>query len=244
MAKVRCDGAKLIRLRTQLAMTQEKLAAMSNASIRTVQRAERGGQLQIETAASLAAALKITLPELSVADATVASSLGADEGDSNAVVLRPIDSGKALLEIVYDSFSGKLYCEVEPTAENIDALTSMVDEIEGLIPNPWADPEPGLTLSQRLRHAVTLTSKLTLLQDIGVAVFAGTYTARAQVPRYDSDEGHMYIKGRFPFEAVTICRVMLAPRQAGRVVIKVNDKWTALAPSAVETNEQEDDIPF
>jgi transcriptional regulator with XRE-family HTH domain len=242
MANIRCDGAKLTKLRAQMGMTQEKLAAMSNANVRTIQRAERGGHLQIETAASLAAALKVTVQELSVPEATAASP-EAEESESNAVVLRPITSGKALIETVYDSFSGKLYCEVEPTAENVDALTSMIDEIEGLIPDPWAHPEPGLSLSDRLRRAVTITSKLALLEGMGVAVFAGTYTARAQIPRLHGEEYTMYIRSSSPFEPVTICRVMLAPRTAGRVVIKVNDKWTEPAPSATDTNE-EDDIPF
>jgi transcriptional regulator with XRE-family HTH domain len=247
MAKIHCYGEIVTRLRTQQGMTQEKLAAMSRVNIRTIQRAERGEYLQLETVASIAAALKVTVPELSVSEDSVGPAQIEEEGDereSNAVVLRPVTSGKILLEIAYDSFSGKLYCEVEPTQDNVEPLTAMIEEIEGLIPNPWDDPAPGLSLSERLRRSVTLTAKLAALERFEVAVFAGTYTARAQIPRYDTDEGHMYIRDRFPFEPVTICRVTLAPRKNERVVIKVTDKWVEPAPGKADSDDEADDIPF
>lgn len=245
-SKVHCSGASVMRLRMQQGMTQEKLAAMSNVNIRTVQRAEKSEFLQLETVASLAAALKVTVPELTVSDSTGESRQDNDDeadGGRNAVVLRRITSGKALLDILCDSFSGKLYCEVEPTVENVEALTTMVEDIERLIPNPWAAPEDpaSMSLAERLRTAVTWTTKLAALENFNVAVFAGTYTAKAQVPRYDIDEGHMVTWSHTPFVPVTICRVMLEARSHDRVVLKVTDKWTEPAPTK---SESADDIPF
>jgi transcriptional regulator with XRE-family HTH domain len=246
-SKVHCSGASVTRLRVRQGMTQEKLAAMSNVNIRTVQRAEKSDFLQLETVASLAAALKATVPELTVSDSTDdrrrIDEDDAADGEPNAVVLRRITSGKALLDILWNSFSGKLYCEVEPTTANVDALTTMVEEIERLIPEPWATPQESVSMSlaERLRTALAWTTKLSSLETFDVAIFAGTYTARAQVPRYDLDEGHMYTLDRFPFESVTICRVMLAKKSEDRVVLKVTDKWTEPAPTKPESN---DDIPF
>jgi hypothetical protein len=77
----------------------------------------------------------------------------------------------------------------------------MVERIERLIPNPWASPFEAeqLTMAQRLREALAITSKLAELEKFDIAVFAGTYTARAQVPHYDPDDGqvdgYMRIKG-------------------------------------------------
>lgn len=247
MAKIHCHGETVTRLRTQQGMTQDKLAAMSNVSIRTIQRAERGEHLQLETVASIAAALKVTLAALSVGDDATGVPQAEDDGDdreSNAVVLRPVASGKALLDILYDSFTGQLGCAVEPTSENVDELTTMVEEIEGLIPDPWADPSvPRLTLAERLRKAVSLTAQLEALGKFNVAVFAGTYTARAQVPVYDMDEGHMYTRRNFPFEPVTICRVLLETRTKDRAVVKVTDKWKP-PNKADASGELDDDIPF
>ena len=229
-------------------MTQEKLAAMSDVNIRTVQRAEKGEYLQLETVASLAAALKVTVSALSVIDSVDLGDRQRDEEDagdleSNAVVLRRVTTGKALLDIVCGSFSGNLYCEVEPTTENLEALTTMVEEIERLIPDPWQSPleTESMSLAKRLRAAVALTTKLAALEAFDVAVFAGTYTARAQVPRFDMDEGHMYTGDRFPFQPVTICRVMLEKRNYDRVVVKVTDKWNEPAPPKPDSD---DDIPF
>jgi hypothetical protein len=119
----------------------------------------------------------------------------------------------------------------------------MVEEIEGLIPSPWDTPTDAVSMSlaERLRAAVALTAKLAALDAFDVAVFAGTYTALAQVPRYDSDEGHMYIRSGFPFEPVTISRIILEKRNHDRVVLKVTDKWTQPAPT---DSDGADDIPF
>lgn len=236
-----------MQLRTQQGMTQEKLAAMSNLNIRTVQRAEKSEPINLETVASLAAALKVTVLDLTASDGANDSNgtddNGASDGDFNAVVLRRITSGKALLDILCDSFSGKLYCDVEPTVENVETLTTMVEEIERLIPNPWEIPQESISpsLAERLRKAVTWTAKLAALESFDVAIFAGTYTARAQVPRYDVDEGHMYISDRSRFEPVTICRITLAKKNRDSVIQKVTDKWTEPAPTK---SEAADDIPF
>src|SRR5258708_79041 len=246
-SKVHCSGASVMRLRVQQGRTQEKLAERSNVNIRTVKRAEKGEYLQLETVASLAAALKVTVPDLTVSDSDDEGRLidddDAADGERNAVVLRRVTSGKALLDILCDSFSGKLYCKVEPTAKNVEALTTMVEEMERLIPNPWGTPQESVSMSlaERLRTAVAWTAKLAALETFDVAVFAGIYTARAQVPRYDFDEGHMYTMDRFPFEPVTICRVMLEKKNNDRVVLKVTDKWTEPAPTKPESV---DDVPF
>jgi transcriptional regulator with XRE-family HTH domain len=249
-SRIRCDGEALLKLRVQQNLTQEKLATMSDLDVRTVQRAEKGESLQLETIVGLATALKVTVPELSMSGDESNDARGLDENnqdhsgdhDRNTVVLRRVASGKVLLDILSDSFSGKLSCEVDPTSENVEALTAIVEEIERFIPNPWATPmERGsMTLAERLRTAVALTAKLTALEAFDVAVFAGIYPARAQVPSYDPDEGHMYTTNRTPFRPVTICRVMLENRNRDRVVVKVTDKWTE--PSS--PNPDSDDIPF
>jgi transcriptional regulator with XRE-family HTH domain len=244
---VQCSGETVTRLRTQLGMTQEKLAAMSNVDIRTVQRAEKGQRMQIETVASLASALKVTVPELSVkARINADESPHQDEVDyeeipeRNAVALHQVTSGKSLLDIVYGSFSGQLSCNVEPTDENVEALSSMVEELEGLIPNPWALPPAfPITLAQRLRAAVALTARLKTLEALGVGVYAGTYTAMTQVPRVDGETyDQMYTTRSTPFEPVILCRITLDKSGFSGITLFVDDKWTEPEPP------DPDDAPF
>jgi transcriptional regulator with XRE-family HTH domain len=225
-------------------MTQEKLAAMCRVNHRTVQRAERGESLQLETLASLAAALGVTVGDLTLTDGDPERTDQPETSESNAVVLRRITSGKTLIDLLCGSFSGKLYCAAEPTEENIDALTDMVERIEKFIPNPWEAPmeAESLTLAQRLREALAITAQLAALEKCGIAVFAGAYTARAQVPRYDLDDGQMYTTMNQRFEPVTVCRVSINPVGVERVIVKVSDEWQEQAPSLPPTVD--DVIPF
>src|SRR6516164_4208673 len=154
--KIRCNGAQVRQLRVRKSMTQEKLAAMSKVNHRTVQRAERGEFLQLDTLASLAAALGVIVGELILPDDSAEQIEQSETSESNAVVLRRRTSGMALIELVCDSFSGKLYCAAEPTEDNIATLTDLVERVERLIPKPWALPfeVENLTMAQRLREAL------------------------------------------------------------------------------------------
>lgn len=257
-SKFRCNGEKLRQLRTQQNMTQEILAKRSNVDCRTIQRAEKNSFLQLETFADLAAALKVTVDDL--VEGGIRSDLDTSENASslepkerNAVVLRHVVSGKTLLDVICDSFSGKVYCNAEPTAQNIDVLSAMVDKLEGLIPNPWVVPheKPTFSLADRLRSAVVLSAQLEELGKEGIAVYAGTYTASAQIPRYDSDENGMYVSSGQIYRPVTVCRVFLDRAGLERVIVKVNDEWEEPKPSPSSsfaapslTSELDDELPF
>lgn len=120
---------------------------MSKVNHRTVQRAERSESLQLDTLASLAATLGVTVGELTLTNGDPDQTDQTETSESNAVVLRRITSGKTLIDLVCDSFSGKLYCAAEPTEENINTLTDMIERVEKLIPKPWETPMEAETLT-------------------------------------------------------------------------------------------------
>lgn len=155
---------------------------------------------------------------------------------------------EVLLDILCDSFSGHLDCAADPTQENVDALTAVVEHIENRIPNPWETPmeADGLTLAQRLREGLALTAKIEALEQLGLAVFAGTYTARAQVPHYDMDEGCMGVRLTQKFEPVKVSRVRIAPAGIDRATVKVSDQWREPAPPKAQVPDLslDNDIPF
>ena len=217
---------------------------MCKVNHRTVQRAERGEALQLDTLAGLAAALGVNIGELTLTDGDPDQINHSETSESNVVVLRQITSGMALIDLICSSFSGRLYCAAEPTERNINALTDMVERIEKLIPTPWQSPleAEDLSLAQRLREALAITARLAELEKLGVAVFAGTYMASAQVPRFDYDEGHMYVRTNQKFEPVTVCHVSINPIGAERVTVKVSDQWQEQAPSTPPSID--DEIPF
>lgn len=219
---------------------------MSNTNVRTIQRAESGASVQMETIASLAAALNLTVAD--IIEEPMLDEKGNELGEFNAVVLRPVSSGKMLMDMVCDSFSAKLTCKAEPTADNVEALSSFVEQLERMLPNPWRDvtEDVPLSLAERLRVAVSISDQLSRLADFRISVYIGTYTASAQVPRYDMDEGHMYVHIRQRFEPVTACHVLIDGSGLERVVEQVTDKWEAPPPRQPEKPLGIDDdiIPF
>ena len=244
-SNLQCNGEKIRRQRIGMSLTQEKLAAMSNTNVRTVQRAESGAAVQMETAASLAAALNFTVADI------IKKPMLDEEGKSldefNAVALRPISSSKMLMDVVCDSFSAKLTCKAEPTAENIEALVSFSEMLEEMLPDPWSSAMENVSLSfaDRIRVSVSLSDRLSRLDDLNISVYAGTYTASAKVPRYDVDEGHMYTHVRQKFEPVTACRVLVDRSGLERVVEQVSDKWEAPSPCQSEKPlGTDDEIPY
>jgi transcriptional regulator with XRE-family HTH domain len=248
------DGEKIRELRAAAGMTQEKLAAMSNVHTRTVQRAEKGTPMQAESLADIASALKVQVPQI-----VRAAELEEEEVDDleakSLIVLRPIVSGMALINTIRGSFDGAITCEAEPTQQNIDPLTELITALEQWMPQPWRSPsdEPEFPLSARLRVAVTLTEQLKVLATHEISVFISTYTAKAQIPRYDYEERQMYITARTPFDLVTICRIVIAPAARGeRMTLKVNDLYVKPkapifeAPEDLQAHadQRDDEIPF
>lgn len=232
-------GEKIKELRSRAGMTQEKLGLMSNVDRRTIQRAEKSTPLQIDSLASIASALNVPLPQIT--RPTETEDDFEDAQAKSVIVLRPVQSGMALINTVRGSFDGTIGCEAEPTPENIDTLTAIVATIEEAMPNPWRKPteEPDFPLSARLRVAVDLGEHLKRLEGYSISVFVATYTARTQVPHYDMDEGAMYTTSRTPYELVTICKILLAPANRGdRISLKVNDLYVQPQPPAFESPEE------
>ena len=239
-----CAGEKIREQRIRMSMTQEKLAAMSNTNARTIQRAESGATVKIETIADIAAALNFTVADIT--RTVIQDSAGNETDEFNAVVLRPITSGKVLLDMFLDSFQVKLRCDAEPTKQNIDTLSKVVADLERMVPDMWANPGEleKLSLANRLRSSVQLSEQLVSLNKLGIAVYAGAYTASALVPRYDGDEGHMYISGRQKAEPVTVCRVMVAPANLGTIVEEVVDKWADQNSKLGGPDDFDKEVPF
>ena len=239
------NGDKIRDLRRLAGMTQHILGVKSGVDQRTVQRAEAGKPMQMESLSNIASALNVPLRQI-----LAALSDGAeDDADAllaqSLIVLRPTQSGMALINTVAGSFDGKISCEAEPTTDNVDVLTALTSALEGMMPDPWRTPmeEPEFPLSARLRAAVAISGQIEQLAGFGIAVFNATYTAKAQIPYYDMDEGHMSVSGRSPYELVTLCRIIIAPATRDRISLKVDDLYVPPKAPVFEAADLED-IPF
>lgn len=216
------DGEKLRRLRETQGMSQEKLALMCNVNKRTIQRAEAGMQVALETAAFLADALNV---KAEVLRAPITTNDDAPEPSAwNEVILVSTSSGRRIIDAIRLSFDASITYDVEPTTENVERLSALAARLQSVYSNPnlphWENPE--LTDAEVLRTQAALNEDLSALAPLGVRAFLATYTADRVVPRLD-DEGHMSWKFDQPPEPVEVAIVVITDTSASHLVRRPSD---------------------
>lgn len=240
------DGELIRSKRSELGMTQEKLAAMSALNTRTVQRAERGEPMSIETLAQIASALNVKTSDL-----RAGHNEDLDDGNpsANAVVLHKTDSGKVVRDALARSFAGSIDIEIEPTAENVDLVIGLAETVERMAPEPW-DVEKFKTgpgpVSQQLRDAVELNALIDELAKLGVYVFVGTYVSSAVKPRMDGDTYDLYTSIRWKPEPVTIYRVRVSDSSVSKIAVPAHDEYPLHRPEPepAPAADLDDNLPF
>lgn len=220
-----CNGMQIRKLRAQLGYTQEKLAAMSGVNIRTIQRAENDGPLELETFNQLAQALATT--PLAI------QNRKADDSSSNEngfVVLRPTLEGAKLVVAIQNAFEATIEYDAEPTDETIDPLVQLVGGLRSVQPQPWdyrwvvhGDGKP--SDMDVLRLQLEARKLITLLASKGIDVFFGTYLASRIVPYADLDTGDMSASSRQKPERCTVVKVRISDSGPDRIKIPVKDEW-------------------
>ncbi|WP_287189001.1 helix-turn-helix domain-containing protein [Rhodovulum sp.] len=215
------DGAKLRTLRLQKGMSQEKLGLLTNLNKRTIQRAENGELISIESLAFIADALEVEPQALRGRQQDVilhgAPPQTTRQGE---VVLVPVTRGSRLVNTLRDAFMAKFEYEAEPTEDNLPLLEEIAEILNAAWENPWEPPSGRFgesTDAELLRLQAKANRVIPSLQDQGIMIFMGTYSSLQQQPRYDIDEGHMYIRDGWPRERVTNVRVVVSDDAVGHL---------------------------
>ena len=141
------------------------------------------------------------------------------------MVLVPMNSGRRIIDTVRKSFEAELTFDVEPTKENVDLLAKLAGLVEPFVPQPW-EPyynqyEPNH--AEILEKQAEVNAILPALGEMGVSVFAATYTALRQPPSYDMDEGHMYVTDRTPHVEQPIAVVVISDTGATHLMRQPSD---------------------
>jgi transcriptional regulator with XRE-family HTH domain len=206
-------------------MTQEKLALMSHVTTRTVQRAEGGEAINLETLADLAAALGVPPESLRTGGDDQENDESTLPGE--VVALRRTLSGRQLLDALDQAELSRLDCDVEPTRENIDLLKRLVAKIELHQPShPWS-PYQGrgtLSLSDRLDALVVLNDYIAALGEVGVGLFVGNHVISAIMPIYSSDDEPHVRRGQPP-QPVRAVRLLLASSSLDKLTVSAATEW-------------------
>ncbi|MDF2235664.1 helix-turn-helix transcriptional regulator [Albimonas sp. CAU 1670] len=89
------DGEKLRRIRQSKGISQEKLALMASVNKRTIQRAERGESVAVETAAFIAEAIGVPAASLRGSQMEL---FEREQKSPDEVVLVPTNSGRRIVD--------------------------------------------------------------------------------------------------------------------------------------------------
>jgi transcriptional regulator with XRE-family HTH domain len=215
------DGDKLRKIRMAKGISQEKLALMCNVNKRTIQRAEAGHPIALETAAFIAEAVQVP-------PATLRSSqLEMFEPTTRAwndIVLIPVTSGRRIIDVLRTSFEAKITFDVEPTPQNIEPLAELASLLEHFKPNPWENHSerhsPGY--AEILHKQASVNAILPALSLMGVSVFLATYTSLKQVPHYHIEDG-LYVTDRTPHEEVQISIIVVSDTSSSHLIMRPTD---------------------
>ena len=207
---MRHDHRKLRGHRERKGITQDKLAYLAKVSLRTVQRAEAGQAVALETLNDFAAVLELPI------DALVTSSSG---DGVTSVALRRAISARALLNDIERAGVAHFDCTVDPIGTELEPVLAVIGLIESRLPVPWDVNERPAALT--LREKVELTAQLTTLLEKIEALRMGIYThaawIEAQYPKYDVDEGVTYTSGGQRYEMVMTLQLMICRSEAEKV---------------------------
>ena len=178
----------------------------------------------METAAFIAEAVGVTPASLRVLQREL---IEPSNTARNEVILASVNSGRRIVDAIRTSFEAELTFDVEPTKENIEPLAQLASLLEPFKPAPWETPYELYEPSQStiLEKQAEANALLPTLAEMNINIFLGTYPASRQIPRYDMDEGCMYVKQNFSFEPVQVTLVIVSDMTATHLVRKPDDMY-------------------
>jgi len=223
-------------------MTQDQLARQSNIERRTVQRAEAGEPVSLETLAYLAATLGVPSDRLLMsAEPEAGDDVVFEDPAAGVIIARKATSARKLLEVIKGASLGSLDYEVEPTAANLPYLRKIVGALEKLMPlDPWDwSGERGLptSLLGELECIAELGEQLKELDEHGLAVFVAEHIEFAVMPLYDIEFGRRYVADDQSPEMVRIVRIVIGNSASEKVKVTKERDWKVRLLS-------DDEIPF
>ena len=220
---MRCDPRKLKNLREQMGLTQFTLAKKCNAGIRTIQRAEAGQSIGNETAGFIASVLEVPIIQLRAGNRADAEPMTDED---NLITLRPVRSGRDLIEVLQRSYMCRLDCDVEADGSNVETLKALVSILEERMPDPlsWEATHTFASLAERIDVTASLNERLRELDGLGMAVFTGSYSEKLQKPEVSPYDPPSVRPGTVPTPAV-LTRIIIGSAAKDKVVIRKDYRW-------------------
>jgi transcriptional regulator with XRE-family HTH domain len=226
-----CNRGKLVEFRTKQALTQEALAGKAKINVRTVQRAEAGWPIDLQTIQEIASALGVTPSELlaereNAHDET--SSDDAFDGEKLAVRLRLQSTARGLLETLADCLDARLNCAADLDARTVEGVTQFCEVVRPVLPElcpeyPFdqAPRDEASRLIHRITVGAAINDSMAKLRELGLAVFAGSFVDYQQIPRWDNEENCWATRTNQRLEPLKIALVTIGSSSESHLMVRV-----------------------
>ena len=219
------DADRLRKLRRGRGWSQETLATLCKVNRRTIQRAEAGSSIALETASFIAAELGLASVDQLRAHST-ATNLSRPDAPDSAVVLNKTMSGRKVIRAILRCFDTAFEYEVEPLHGNVEVLSKLADRLS----SAYSDPNlpffenPQLKEAQILRLQADVNNDLQALSELGINAYLVEYCAERVVPRYDPVEGCMATYVGQATEFVDVALIIVSDTPEPYLVRRPSDK--------------------
>lgn len=247
------DGNKLRDLRMTKGMSQEKLGLLSNLNKRTIQRAERGDAVSIETVAFIADALEVEPQTIRAKQLELfKQQTSLPEQQLGEVILIPVSRGTRLVNTLTGAFHALFEYDAEPMEDTVDLLEETAAVLNAAWSNPWELSfyvgDDGNGDAWRIRLQAKANRLLQGLAEKGIKIFLGTYESWVQFPSLDPHEGVVSISRNQPKEKVTKALVVVSDEDTKHLsrTPKDHEIHTKPIPKPAQDFSQDfdDEIPF
>lgn len=245
------NGTKLKELRIQKGMSQEKLGLLSNLNKRTIQRAEKGEAVSLETIAFIADALETEPRVLRDKQFELFNeNTPTPDAQRGEVILVPVTRGTRLVNTLRSAYFAKFEYEAEPTEDTVDLLEEIALVLNSSWTSPWEEPdfsfEDGTRDAERIRLQARANRIIEGLSNKGITIFIGSYESWSQLPSFDQDEGMMSVFIRQPKEKITNAIVVVSDERVKHLSRMPDDHEVITAPKPAQdfSADLDDEIPF
>ena len=230
------DGTKISQMRAARGMSQETLGQLCDLSKRTIQRAENGQPINIESAAFIAEALKVQSADLSAGPQKRRTEDVAFPTATGEVIPLLATRGTRLVEKMMDVFDLRLELEIEPVDQNVDLL----EELQEVLSLSLGDPrkEGNASHAQKAMSTLRLQARantcLSGLAALNISVFVATFQSYQQLDFIEDSNGGLQRPSRMVLDLVKIAYVVVAEAGASFLTRTADDHCEIQDPSLLE----------